>query len=281
MTVATAKKLLRMLNGDQIPSSSFPKALAKVLKDEGILGITTHGSRISYYLLDNDACRRLIESKYLGGSAIENWIAFMSDPNGPVERSALVKEVGDSKYLNIRTFQGFLVNCCEPIQVRLADHFFELTPVEGMAFFIQEPACFEIPLDVVVVGIENGENFRAISRQRHLFEAEKVLFVSRYPQSSDLRNWLKEIPNPYVHFGDFDLAGIHIFLTEFYKHLGEKATFFIPEDLEERISRGNHSLYDLQYAKYHNMHVDDLRLLPLIDMIHHHHRVYEQEGYIE
>ena len=42
-------------------------------------------------------------------------------------------------------------------------------------------------------------------------------------QSSDLRTWLQTIPNQYVHFGDFDLAGIHIFLTEFQKHLGTRA----------------------------------------------------------
>jgi len=36
-----------------------------------------------------------------------------------------------------------------------------------------------------------------------------ALFVSRYPQtqSKDLLNWLQSIPNPYLHFGDFDLTG--------------------------------------------------------------------------
>ena len=75
-----------------------------------------------------------------------------------------------------------------------------------------------------------------IRKQRLLFESvlkdKPLLFVSRYPQSTDLRNWLKGIPNKYVHFGDYDLAGIHIFSTEFYKYLGDRSTYLIPLDIE-------------------------------------------------
>ena len=41
-----------------------------------------------------------------------------------------------------------------------------------------------------------------------------LLLVSRYPQSKDLVTWLHTVPNHYVHFGDIDLAGIHIYLTD-------------------------------------------------------------------
>lgn len=66
----------------------------------------------------------------------------------------------------------------------------------------------------------------------------KVLFVSRYPQSKDLCAWLKMIPNRYIHFGDFDLAGVSIFLSEFYSELGERAEFYIPADVEQRLQMG-------------------------------------------
>lgn len=156
-----------------------------------------------------------------------------------------------------------------------------LRMLEGTALFIQSPETFRIGEDILIIGIENGENFRQIRRQKYLFEKQKALFVSRYPQSADLRNWLMRIPNPYLHFGDFDLAGIHIYLTEFYRFLGNRASFFVPTDLEERLKNGNSTLYNKQYAYYKEMKVTDPRLEPLVEMIHRYRRVYEQEGYLE
>lgn len=51
----------------------------------------------------------------------------------------------------------------------------------------------------------------------------QFLFVSRYPFSSDLVDWLALIPNPYIHFGDFDPEGIMIFQFPFKKALGKKS----------------------------------------------------------
>lgn len=71
--------------------------------------------------------------------------------------------------------------------------------------------------------------------RKSLMAPRRILFVSRFPQSLDLRLWLKDIPNSYVHFGDFDIYGIQIFLTEFQKYLGERSSFLIPVDIEERL----------------------------------------------
>ena len=281
ITLATARKLLKMLAGESLPASALPQSVTAELRSESLLGIVSHGSRSSYYLMDKEASKRYIENKYLNGHSIEDWIALTESTDGSLSRAALVNGVGDSKSLSVRTFRGFLVNCCEPLPVKLNGDEMTLSPTEGMAFFIQDPDSFVIPDDITIVGIENGENFRALLAQRHLFRAEKVLFVSRYPQSADLRNWLMHIPNPYIHFGDFDLAGVQIFLTEFYKYLGERSSFFVPEDIEVRIRNGNASLYDRQLAKFAKMPVTDTRLQSLVDMIHRYRKVYEQEGYIE
>ena len=111
---------------------------------------------------------------------------------------------------------------------------------------------------------------------------EKVLFVSRYPQeqSKDLLKWLQSIPNQYVHFGDLDLAGVAIYQNEFYKYLGERASFLIPEDFEQRISNGNRERYDKQYRQYGKMEAIDVRVSQLLACIHRHHRGYDQEGYV-
>ena len=280
ITTATAKKLLKMLEGEHVPSSSLPQTIVSELRNEDLLGVQMHGSRSTYYLIDKFASRRYIESYYLKGHTLEAWINMMSKPNESLSRAILVNETGDSKSQHIRTFRGFLVNCCEPIAIEMNGTSVTLSPTDGIAIFVQNPDSFRIPSDVVVVGIENGENFRKIRLQRHMFQPRRILFVSRYPQSADLRNWLMQIPNPYIHFGDFDLAGIHIYQSEIFKYLGERASFFIPEDIEDRISKGNNALYDRQYSKYAQMNVTDERLQPLVDLIHQYHRVYEQEGYI-
>ena len=128
------------------------------------------------------------------------------------------------------------------------------------------------------------ENFRMIRQQRALFERTigpgRLLFVSRYPQSSDLRSWLQAIPNEYIHFGDFDLAGIHIFLTEFHAYLGERSSFFIPSDIEQKLANGSLERYNAQYLKFKYLTTDIPLLQHLIDTINTYHRCYDQEGYI-
>jgi mutator protein MutT len=160
-----------------------------------------------------------------------------------------------------------------------------VNPVEGSFLFITDWTAFSIPEDVVVVGVENMENFRMIRQQRTFFESEigkhRFLFVSRYPQSTDLRSWLQSIPNRYVHFGDFDLAGIHIFMKEFHQYLGERSSFFIPSDIENRLQKGSRERYDSQLSRFGNLKSDDKDIQSVIDLINKHHRCYDQEGYIK
>ena len=123
-----------------------------------------------------------------------------------------------------------------------------------------------------------------VTEPKNLFESVlgdmPLLFVSRYPQSTDLRNWLMGIPNKYVHFGDFDLAGINIFLTEFYKFLGNRSEFLVPSDIEQRLAKGSPARYNKQYGNFHTLCTDIHYLQLLIDLINKYHRGYDQEGYI-
>ena len=114
-----------------------------------------------------------------------------------------------------------------------------------------------------------------------MFPNRKVLFVSRYPQneSHDLVKWLGGIPNEYVHFGDLDLAGIRIFLTEFHRYLGSRSSFLIPPDYETRISNGSRERYDAQLPYIKRLTTDNPHLQQLIDCIHKYHRGYDQEGF--
>lgn len=275
-----ARKILDMLNGISIPSSSFSPGMAKVMLREELITVITRGSRKSYRINNPNACRSFLKQDFTSSLELEDWIE-MKTRETEVSRAELVGAGAHSKLFTSRSFRGFLVNCYEPIEATLNGHLFTLSPIPGTSLFIEDYEEFRIPDDVVVVGIENGENFQQIRKQKYLFDPMKALFVSRYPQSSDLTDWLKRIPNRYMHFGDFDLAGIHIYEDEFFTHLGERASFFIPSEIEERLKNGSTELYDKQYLRYKDRAIKDKHLTDLVTLIHHYRRVYEQEGYIK
>lgn len=281
-----ARQILAMLRGETIPSSRLSKEMATLLEQEGLLLSRNCGSRCVYRMdaFMQKSCRTFLAQQFGIRVSLEEWI----DTVGVVKsRAALVATTGDSKCGTVRPFRGFLVNSYKLIPANLNGKPFPVCPADGSAVFVNDTDHFDIPMGVAVVGMENAENFMQIRRQTYLFDSvlpcRDILFVSRYPQSalSDLRTWLLRIPNCYYHFGDFDLAGIHIYLSEIYSHLGDRSRFLIPDDIEERLSGGNAGLYNQQYAKYKGMAVSDARIQPLVDMIHRYGKGYEQEGYIE
>lgn len=275
--MAISASILALTSGEQVAGSKLSSKLLDELMTEGLLLVLTHGSRKSYRARDVEALKRYLIDKD------ESY--RMLDITTADSRASLAAETGNSKLLTVRSCPGFPVNSDEPIECSLDGKQFVVNPPEGSFVFIDNWKHFSIPEDIVVVGIENMENFRMIRKQRSLFESVlgdiPLLFVSRYPQSSDLRNWLLSIQNKYVHFGDFDLAGIHIFLTEFYKYLGDRSTYLIPSDIEQRLSKGSSTRYNKQYDKYHTLHSDISYLQSLIDLVNKYHRGYDQEGYIE
>ena len=266
-----------LISGKQVPSSKLSSKLLDELMAEGLLLVTTRGSRKSYRARDIEALKRYLIDKD------ENY--RMLDVTVVDSRASLAEETGNSKLLSVRSCPGFPINSYEPIESLLNGEQFVVNPPEGSFIFIDDWNQFSIPEDVVVVGIENMENFRMIRQQRRLFESmlgdNPLLFVSRYPQSTDLRKWLMNIPNHYVHFGDFDLAGISIFLSEFHSYLGsERSSFFIPKDIEHRLKSGSMRRYNEQFQRFNHIKSDNQELQELIRLIHFYKRGYDQEGYI-
>lgn len=272
------EKLELLAQGSQVPSSSMHGEYVEQMLADNILQKIAHGRRMSYQAINTTAFCEYLDTKY----DIRN-IAETKKLFGKTSRASLVTVTGDSKFLHHRTMTGFLVNSLVEIAATIHGMSFSIHPTDGTFTFITDYDTFRLPPDVVIIGMENCENFRYIQQHGTLFNAyPHALFVSRYPQNGDLVKWLEQIPNHYIHFGDFDLAGIHIYLTEFYSHLGaSRSEFLIPDDINERIPQGSQSRYDKQYQKYADMTITDTRLQPLVDLIHKEHRGYDQEGYIQ
>lgn len=274
--------LHRLMDGESVAVSSLRKDIAKAMLEEGLLTVQTHGSRRTYRAINTSALKSFLESHFEELRNIETYEVLL-DKN-TLTRSEQATDTGNSKLVKVRSCPGFPVNTYEPIVCCLNGNDFKVNPSEGSFVFVTDWKTFIIPKDVIIVGVENMENFRMIRKQRELFESEighhRFLFVSRYPQSTDLCSWLQSISNRYVHFGDFDLAGIHIFLTEFHKYLGERSSFLIPSDIEQRLEYGSTIRYDAQYSKFRTLKCDMQKLQLLIDLINKYHRCYDQEGFI-
>lgn len=184
---------------------------------------------------------------------------------------------------DLPTSSIFLVNCYEPISAVLNEKELKLQPASGSFIFISDFENFTVDKEVTIVGVENAENFKMIEQQKYLFEGMSVLFVSRYPQSQskDFIQWLQTVPNHYLHFGDFDFEGIGIYQNEYQKYLGDRASFFIPENIEELLEKyGNRDLYDLQLGKkVLDQNSEDLE--ELLRLFHQHKKCLEQEVLIK
>lgn len=275
--MAISASIKALLKGEQVAGSRMSSQLTDELMAEGLLSVVARGSRKSYRARDTEALRRYLIDKD------ESYRVLEIDASD--SRASMARDTGNSKLAAVRSCPGFPINCYEPIACRLNGSPWVVNPQEGSFLFVADWKTFVIPEDVIVVGIENMENFRKIRRQRALFSSElglhRLLFVSRYPQSTDLRSWLCSIPNHYIHFGDFDLAGISIFLTEFHAHLGERSSFLIPKDIEQRLANnGTEQRYNAQYQKFKNLATHIPALQNLIDAINKYRRGYDQEGYI-
>ena len=270
--------LKKLLDGEILPYSKLKKSLAEELVFEGILHETGKiQKRIS--LINKEIFIIYLKSQYQINN-LEKYIEMLS--KNEITRADQVIVSGDSKIRSVRTFKGFLVNSYQPVKSILNDQEYVIEPQKGTFQFIFDFENFIPDSDITIIGIENPENFRYIEKQKYLFKEFKPLFVSRYPQnqSKDLIKWLQMIPNNYLHFGDFDFAGINIYLHEYKKHLQERSTFFIPSNMDKHLKNGSFDRYNKQKCNFDLADIYEERLKILISLIHECKKGLDQEYFI-
>lgn len=276
-----AKKLLLLKTSREVSSSLLNRSFSSALISDGILIKQTIGrTKAKLHLQNPDLLDNYLKNKY-GISDLEKYIAGLENDN--ITGKEAVEISSNTKIKKTRHFKGFLINSFLPFSYYLNGKSYEFQPRQGSFLFIHDYETFSVPEKYTVIGIENPENFRFIERQQKLFSEFNPVFVSRYPQSGDLITWLKSIKNPYLHFGDFDFAGIHIFLYEFKKHLLDRAKFFIPAEIKTLIQKnGNRQLYNNQlHLKNSILQFNDAQIQPLIEIISAEKKGLEQQALIE
>ncbi len=283
LSVTAAKLFLQLLNGEKLSGIALKQtAIEKALQDGAVQQIRNGKNRYILYLTDKQLFEKYVSNLY----GIENVEIYLQELNNVATRkSTLVKVGSSSKLKKVRSFKGFLVNTFSPVHTILNQQPFVIEPLKGSFIFISDFENFIIDKNVVIVGVENAENFKFIHQQAYLFNNQHVLFVARYPQTqhSDLLKWLKSIPNKYLHFGDFDFEGIRIYLYMYKKHLKERASFFIPANLADLIRvNGNRNLYNQQLSTApKDDEMPEVGLQHLIQLLHTYKKGLEQEVLIK
>ena len=280
LTLKIARILVQLINGESIPASSAKGKLIEVLVSENIL-LSKGKHRKSIQLVNENDLRTYLVNQ-LQINDLNNYILALEDENS--SRAQFVKITTDSKKSKERAFKGFLVNSYHSIKAELNNQMITINPALGSFIFIYDYETFKIPEDITVIGVENARNFSQIQKQKYLFEGINPLFVSRYPQNQnkDLIKWMKSIPNDYLHFGDFDIAGIGIYLNEYKKYLSQKTTFFIPKNIKNILRKnGNRERFNTQKPNFQKDDIQELKLLELLELINLEKKGLDQEYYIE
>lgn len=278
LSKALAAKLLRLADGESLPASTLRYPLVSELLSEGIIADNRRGRTKSSFCVPAPSRLQAFILNRFGIADLRAYTALLNAED--VSRAALIRHASDSKAKRVKVFKGFLVNSYQPVRAMLDGNEIIINPPEGTFQFIHNYERFVPDAQVLIVNVENSENFSSIVEQKYLFQGLSPLFVSRYPQngSGDLLNWLRGISNLYLHFGDFDFGGINIYLNEYKRVLGSRAEFFIPENIESLLkAHGNPDLYDRQKPMFNMADIDEHAVLRLVDLLHRYKRGLEQE----
>lgn len=274
-----ARKLLELKEGIKVPYSRLKHAVVDTMIDNGILSKQLIGrNKAMIYLSEPGSMASHLLNHY-GISDLEKYILLLG--NEESSRAEAIEAASDSKASKVRTFKGFLVASYTQIDNTYKGSYYSLNQPEGIFTFIYDYEDFTPGENVTIIGIENPEVFRNIQKCASLFKMTDLLFVCRYPQTKDLIRWLRMIPNNYIHFGDFDYAGINIYMNEYKKHLNDRATFFLPEGIEYLIeSKGNRQNYQHQTLCVDPAVIHEPAIHKLLQFIAKHKKGLEQEIYV-
>ena len=279
LSLKIAKVLVRLINGESVTNSTVKSQILEDLIAENIL--FRKGKHHKHLELINDKGLQLYLANQLQINNLYDYISALENEDST--RAEFVKISTDSKHSKERTFKGFLVNSYTRIKAELNEQEIIINPSKGSFIFIYDYETFKIPTGITVVGVENPRNFRHIQEQKYLFEHINPLFISRYPQNQnkDFIKWMKSIPNNYLHFGDFDIAGIGIYINEYKCYLSNKSSFYIPNNIEMDIKKnGNRKRFDNQKINFDIKKTQEPLIKDLIRIINSEKKGLDQEYYI-
>lgn len=192
-------------------------------------------------------------------------------------RDVIQKYTSNTKAKTSASLKGLYVSSLKNIDINIDDNIVTIYPQNGMGYFLFHTQKINIFEDTIIVGVENYQVIWFAKNYKQFFEDKNYLFVVI---NSYMLKWIENIENEYIHFGDYDLAGINIYLNKVIPRLKKvkKYSMFIPDNIEKLIFKSkNFELYEKQ-KRYKNLNTSDLKIKKLIEIIKKYKRCLEQEG---
>jgi hypothetical protein len=276
LPLSFARCLLRLQNGEQLNSSEIKsKGLLKLFCEDGVIQKRSIGNRRASYCCANSEILQNYVKVQHDIISLEKYIYEFEIATSDGESS-----LGASKFTKTfrdKSLQGFFIKAVNS-EISIQGETVHPTP-QGIELFVHQPENLQISKSALVVGIENPECFLKFEKLVHLFPQKELVVIMRYLSHSPNR-WLQTISNSYLHFGDFDPAGLSIYIREYRNLLpAGRCNYFYPSNIEQLIDQyGVTSLYDRQVHLLKNI---DPYLYPevgrVVDLFHKHRRGLEQE----
>jgi len=192
-------------------------------------------------------------------------------------RDTIQKWHNNGKAVDSKSLRGLYISSLNSVNIKVNNELVTIIPNSGIGYFLFYTQKVGLDKDTIVVGIENYQVVWFAKKYQEFFQSSKILFVVINPY---MLEWIKSIENEYIHFGDYDLAGISIYLDKIIPRLlkSKKYSMFIPENIEELIQKhGDTQLYKQQIESKH-LTVKDKKIESLIKIIDKYKKGIEQEG---
>lgn len=277
ITIEQAKLLKELSEGKKVPLSRLKARIFQQLIQEQVLLRQKESHGWNIYTDHPQSLLNYLYNHYIRCTLDE----YIERGQAAPSRSNNIRMSGDSKLKETELWQGFYFKVSEPIHAQWQGRPLTLLPYpEGIPVFMPQPETLSLPEDVTVVMIENSENFLKIETQLPLFQGLKCFFVSFYPreQHSYFIEWLQKQPNNYVHYGDFDFAGIHIYQSQYKKYVSGESRYLVPSGLVPLFRRyGKRALYNNQLSLQALIKADEPGISELLEIIKREHKGLEQE----
>lgn len=278
LTLKTIKDLSNLLKNGYIQAikMSNQKVLKELAAETAIKIINKRP--LTYAVENSDLIYRYLDkSNNLKAKNLTELLKHIdTEENGePISRDEKVKNQKRTKDgKKSHSFYGLYVAVLKDTQIYLGEELVTLKPNISGAHFLFYRFAIKIPDDTVVIGVENPQVLWLIHRYSYLFkDFEKAIFVL----TNDIKcgyfySWIEGLSNKYIHFGDFDPAGLSIYYDKIKPKLKTKDTYFlVPDSVFELIkNHGSKALLDGQ-SNYNiprlRNKIDDEKVLKLLYFI--------------
>ncbi len=274
LTLSLAKKISKLVEEKSLNNSEFKNTkVLKELIDYGIIHLQVKGQKTKILLLSLSKLELYLYQVY----GIESLDNFINEALNPLKSRAGISQVSsDTKNFHTEVQAGMYLASYEAINIDINGTNYLLNTPYMSTFFLHKNAKLKLHKDILVVGVENFENLSSISKQAYLFkDSRKKVFIYR---NKYLREFLSSCFNDYLHFGDFDLAGVNIYLNEIVPRLPhERHNFFLPNNISELLDKANAQDYFLHLKRFPNLKAKAPYLKDFIALLHQKKRSLHQE----